>query len=74
MEPWEHPMESSPFDAADYLDSPEIIAAYLDEALKSGDLGLIAKAIETVMRVPEDRRTMPKEMLRRIAELTNGVT
>ncbi|KIZ40190.1 MULTISPECIES: addiction module antidote protein [Rhodopseudomonas] len=38
------------FDAADYLDSPEMIAAYLNEAFASEDPALIAKAIGAVAR------------------------
>ncbi|MGM5002410.1 addiction module antidote protein [Tardiphaga sp. 538_B7_N1_4] len=38
------------FDAADYLDSPEIVAAYLTEAFESEDPALIVKAIGTVAR------------------------
>lgn len=38
------------FDAAEYLDNPEIIARYLSEALESGDPRLITKAIGTVAR------------------------
>jgi probable addiction module antidote protein len=38
------------FDAADYLDNPEMIAAYLTEAFESEDSGLIAKAIGAVAR------------------------
>lgn len=33
------------FDAAEYLDSPEAIAAYLSEAFKTGDDSLIARAL-----------------------------
>jgi len=40
----------TPFDAADYLDSPEMIAAYLTEAFESEDPALIAKAIGAVAR------------------------
>ena len=40
----------TPFDAADYLDNPEMIAAYLTEAFESEDPALIAKAIGTVAR------------------------
>lgn len=39
-----------PYDAAEYLDSPEMIAAYLTEALESGDAALIAMAIGAVAR------------------------
>ncbi|MGO8908129.1 MAG: addiction module antidote protein [Bradyrhizobium sp.] len=42
--------KTKPFDSAEYLDSPEVIAAYLTEALESGDQALIAKAIGTVAR------------------------
>jgi len=38
------------FDAADYLDSPDMIAAYLNEAFESEDPALIAKAIGAVAR------------------------
>jgi hypothetical protein len=37
--------KARPFDAAEYLDSPEMIAAYLTEALESNDQALITKAI-----------------------------
>ena len=36
------------FDAAEYLDSPEMIAEYLTEALETDDEAFIAKAIGTV--------------------------
>ncbi|MGJ5074585.1 addiction module antidote protein [Bradyrhizobium oligotrophicum] len=39
-----------PYDAAEYLDSPETIAAYITEALESGDPSLIAMAIGAVAR------------------------
>ncbi len=39
-----------PFDAAEYLDSPEMIAAYLTEALESEDMAVIAMAIGAVAR------------------------
>jgi probable addiction module antidote protein len=42
--------KASPFDAADYLDSPEAIADYLSEAFESGDDKLIARALGTVAR------------------------
>ncbi len=38
------------FDAAEYLDSPEMIAEYLTEALETDDEAFIAKAIGTVAR------------------------
>ena len=41
---------TSRFDAAEYLDSPQAIAAYLTEALETGDDALIAEAIGAVAR------------------------
>jgi len=43
--------KTSPFDAADYLDSPEAIADYLSVAFESGDDKLIARALGTVARI-----------------------
>jgi probable addiction module antidote protein len=40
----------SKFDAADYLDGPETIAAYLNEALEFGDMDFIYHALETIAR------------------------
>ena len=42
--------KAKPFDAAEYLDSPEMIAAYLNEALEPEDASAIAVAIGTVAR------------------------
>lgn len=42
--------KASPFDAAEYLDTPESIADYLSEAFESGDEKLIARALGTVAR------------------------
>jgi probable addiction module antidote protein len=39
-----------PFDAAEYRDSPKMIAVYLTEALESDDPSAIAMAIGTVAR------------------------
>ena len=43
-------VKAKPFDAADYLDSPEMIAAYLTEAFESDDPAAIAMAIGAVAR------------------------
>jgi probable addiction module antidote protein len=43
-------VEFSKFDAADYLDSPETIAAYLTDALETNDPAFISLAIGTVAR------------------------
>lgn len=40
----------APFDAADYLDTPEDIAFYLEAVLEDGDPALIAAALGDVAR------------------------
>ncbi|WP_050384586.1 addiction module antidote protein [Bradyrhizobium pachyrhizi] len=42
--------KTRPFDAAEYLDSSEAIAAYLSEAFATHDAGFITEAIGTVAR------------------------
>ena len=42
--------KTSKFDAADYLKTPEQIAAYLTEALETGDTSFICTAIDTIAR------------------------
>jgi probable addiction module antidote protein len=42
--------KTTKFDVADYLDNPEIIQDYLNEALATKDEKYIAKAIGTVAR------------------------
>ncbi|MET3837513.1 putative addiction module antidote protein [Brevundimonas sp. UYEF29] len=44
------PHETRPFDPAEYLDSPEAIAAYLEGALSDGDTAEIADALGVVAR------------------------
>lgn len=39
-----------PYDTAEFLDSPEMIAAYLTEALEIGEAEFIAQAIGNVAR------------------------
>src|SRR3954471_4271131 len=43
-------VKTKPFDAAEVLDSPEMIAAYLTEAFGSDDPALMARAIGAVAR------------------------
>jgi probable addiction module antidote protein len=43
-------VKTKPFDAAEVLDSPEMIAAYLTEAFGSDDPALMAMAIGAVAR------------------------
>ena len=41
---------TQPFDAAEYLDSPEMISAYLDAALAEGDTALFAAALGDIAK------------------------
>jgi probable addiction module antidote protein len=43
-------VKTKPYDAAEVLDSPEMIAAYLNEAFSSDDPALMAMAIGAVAR------------------------
>lgn len=43
-------MKTKPFDPAEYLDSPNAIAAYLTEALETGDSAFVADALGVIAR------------------------
>lgn len=43
-------LKTKPFDASDYLETPEDIALYLEEVFKDGDQQLIVEAIGDVAR------------------------
>ncbi len=43
-------LETAKWDAAEYLDSPEMIAAYIGAVLEDGDPALIAAALGDVAR------------------------
>lgn len=53
------------FDAADYLDSPETINAYLDEAFETGDAAFVAHALGTVARAKGMAKVARKSKLSR---------
>ena len=42
--------KTKPFDAADHLTTPELIEAYLDEAIATGDAAVIRQALSVVAR------------------------
>jgi probable addiction module antidote protein len=42
--------KTRPYDSAEYLDTPEALAAYLTEALETKDAAFIAQAIGTAAR------------------------
>lgn len=44
------PLQTSPWDSAELLDSPEAIAAYIEAAFEDGDPSLIAHALGVVAR------------------------
>ncbi len=44
------PLYTEPYDTADYLDSDEMIVAYLTEELNSNEPFYMAKALKTVAR------------------------
>lgn len=44
------PLETQPFDAADYLDSDEAVEAFLQDALDTGDAGEVARALVVIAR------------------------
>ena len=43
-------LKTTPFDPAEYLDDDEAVAAYIEEALATNDVGFITKAIGDVAR------------------------
>ena len=43
-------VKTTPFDTAEFLDSPEAIAEYLNEAFGDGDSAFVARAIGTAAR------------------------
>ena len=43
-------IETTPWDAAEFLDSPEVILAYLEAVFEDGDAELIALALNNVAR------------------------
>ena len=43
-------LKTRPFDPAEYLDSDEAMAAYMTEALETGDPGFVVDALGAVAR------------------------
>ena len=43
-------LETTPWDSADYLDTPEAVAAYVEAAYEDGDPALITHVLGTVAR------------------------
>src|ERR1700712_2252975 len=55
----------SKFDAADYLDTPEMIAVHFTDALETNDEEFIVLAINTVARAKGMKQVTSKAMLSR---------
>jgi DNA-binding phage protein len=51
-------LKTKPFDAAEYLDSPEMIEVYLEEAALLNDPQAITMAMETAERATLNDRTL----------------
>ena len=52
-------LETTVYDTADYLDSPDAIIAYLDAAFEDGEPALIAHALGVVARAKGYDTTRP---------------
>lgn len=61
-------LKTTRFDSAEYLDSPEAVSAYLEEALETDDPAFITQARGTVVRARhvasrQGDRAVPREPL-----------
>jgi probable addiction module antidote protein len=54
-------IKTMPYDAAEFLTDPEVIAAYLTEALESDDPRSIAKALGAVARARDGMAQLARE-------------
>ena len=45
-------LQLAPFDAAEYLKTPELVKAYLNTALAENDSAFMVEALETIARSP----------------------
>lgn len=61
-------VKTRPFDAAEYLDSPETIAAYLSEAFETGDPAFITEALGTIARAAMHRAHNAESVAKRLFE------
>lgn len=56
-------LETTPHDTAEHLDSPEMIAGYLNAAMEDGDPALIAFALGNVLRAHGLTQLVPEAEL-----------
>jgi len=66
-------LETAPFDPADYVITPQDAAAYLTDAMASGDAAVVAAALGTIARAHGAGRLAKAAGLSRAA-LYNGLT
>jgi probable addiction module antidote protein len=64
------PLYTEPYDVADYLDSDEMIAAYLTESMDGNDPRHIANALAAVARARGGMDRLAKETGLTLGELT----
>ena len=48
-------VKTKPFDPAEYLDTPDAVAAYLTDALETGDPAFVADALGVIARARPQR-------------------
>ena len=63
------PLETTPFDPAKYLDTPEALAAFLEAALETRDRDYIAHALAIAARSPCATRVSESRRAYRIEDL-----
>ena len=62
MSPRKTIVKTRSFDAAEYLDSSEGIAAYITEAIESGDPAFVADAFGVIARARDDGGSARSEL------------
>ena len=59
----EYPLQTKPYDSADYLDSEEAIVTYLKVAFEDGDADDICTALNVVTRAPDSNFALAQTTL-----------
>jgi len=67
------PVKTTEFDASEYLDSAEVIAAYLREAFESGEEGMVDAAIADVEKAVPLRPIKTNPEYDRAVMFLNGI-
>lgn len=66
-------LETRPFDAAEFLDSDETIAYFLEEALREGKPAEIARSFETAIRAKGGAAKLAKDSSLSLDELEHAL-